>query len=61
MPHLFGLAVLGTALYCAYRALRREMQRIGEELDHDAGKGGDRGRDLVRDPATGVYRPGDRG
>lgn len=62
MPQLIGLAVLGAAVYFGYRMLKREMARVGAELDERTGMK-DKAEQiptLVKDPETGVYRPKDR-
>ncbi len=59
MPHIIAVALLGTALYGAYRLVRREMKRVGEQLDQrpaDAREAETAAR-LVKDPKTGIYRP----
>ena len=67
MPQLFGIAFLGVALYGAYRMIKREMKRVGEELDQQAapkqarsGAGAKTIPNLVQDPETGIYKPEER-
>jgi len=62
MPQIIGIALLGTALYCAYRVVKREMNRVGADLDRQSAAKSDaqEGQKLVKDPETGIYRPEDR-
>jgi len=55
MPQLIGLAFVGTALFYAYRFVKREMNRVGAELDRQAEA--KPVPNLVKDPQTGIYRP----
>lgn len=67
MPQLLGIAFLSVALYGAYRMVKREMKRVGEELDQQAapkragsGTGAKTIPNLVQDPETGIYKPEER-
>jgi len=65
MLRVMTLAALGAGLWAGYRALKREQARVARELettDEDgaqarAPRPAAAPRELVRDPATGVYRP----
>lgn len=58
MPQLIGLALLGGVAWYGYRALKREMERIGRETREAERKAKEarRGKELVPDE-NGVYRP----
>ncbi|MEM9279474.1 MAG: hypothetical protein AAGA76_12940 [Pseudomonadota bacterium] len=58
MPQLIGLALIGGILWYGYRALKREMERIGRETREAERKAQEakRGKELVPDE-NGVYRP----
>lgn len=62
MPQILGIAILGVALYGAYRVVKREMNRVGAELDRQPVKKRETEAvpKLVKDPVTGVYHPEDR-
>lgn len=62
MPQILGIAILGVALYGAYRVVKREMNRVGAELDTQPVKKPDTEAvpKLVKDPETGVYHPEER-
>ena len=61
IPQLVGLAAVGAAAYLGYRVIKREMGRIGAELDRTRTKDGrDSAQKLIQDPETGVYRPENR-
>ncbi len=58
MPQLIGLALLGGVLWYGYRALKREMDRIGRETREAERQAQEarRGKELVRGE-DGVFRP----
>lgn len=57
MPQLVAIVLIGGVLWVAWRALRREMARVGDELDErDRVKSDQKVEHLERD-ADGVYRP----
>ncbi len=58
MPQLIGLALLGGAVWYGYRALKREMERIGRETREAERQAEEtrRGKELVRGD-DGVFRP----
>ncbi len=70
MPQVIVLALVGAGLYAGYRWFARaskemaaELQRTQDELRQRAAGGAiekNLGR-LEYDPASGVYRPADRG
>lgn len=66
MPHVIGLLLIGAGLYAGYRTVVRMAGRMQAELeraDSDAGQAvaeKDLGS-LEYDPASGVYRPQQRG
>jgi len=69
MPQVFVAALLGAGLYASYRWLAKasrlmaeEMQRTQDELaQRAAGRVEKNLGALEYDPATGVYRPTNRG
>ncbi|MCG6858984.1 MAG: hypothetical protein LJE67_13060 [Salaquimonas sp.] len=56
MPQLIALALVGGLGWYAWRALKREMTRVGDELRHDEVKANDQPTVLERGE-DGVYRP----
>lgn len=58
MPQLIGLALLGAVVWFGYRALKREMERIGRETREAERQAEEakRGKELVRGD-DGVFRP----
>ena len=58
MPQLIAMALIGILVFYAWRALRREMDRIGNEVDES-----ERVKSQSQSPAQlekgpdGVYRP----
>ncbi|MEM9330078.1 MAG: hypothetical protein AAGA53_02055 [Pseudomonadota bacterium] len=58
MAQLIGLALIGGVLWYGYRALKREMERIGRETREAEQKASEakRGKELV-EGEDGVYRP----
>ncbi|MEM7214076.1 MAG: hypothetical protein AAF423_00935 [Pseudomonadota bacterium] len=58
MPQLIGLALIGGLVWFGYRALKREMERIGRETREAERKAEEakRGKELVPGE-DGVYRP----
>ena len=62
MGRLILVAIILGAAAFAWRAIRRRQRRIVEALKRtDAEVKTSRTETLVKDPATGVYRPIDRG
>ena len=67
MPHVVGLVLLGAGLYAGYRAFVRvagkmqaELERAEAEAHQPVSIEKDLGS-LEYDPASGVYRPRQRG
>lgn len=56
MPQLIALALIGGVVWFAYRALKREMARVGSET-RDAERGDKRKVDALEKGPDGVYRP----
>lgn len=57
MPQLIAIALVGGVVWVAWRALQREMARVGDELaDRERTKSAEKVEHLERD-ADGVYRP----
>ena len=58
MPQLIGIALVGGVIWFGYRALKREMERIGRETREAERKAKEakRGKELVRGD-DGVFRP----
>ena len=63
MPQLIGIALIGALGYVAWRALRREVNRVSATLrgaERDMA-GADKVPTLEEDPETGIYRPREPG
>ncbi len=67
MPQLLAIVLIGVGLYAGYRWLRRENERLAEQLRkaQEALRRREMRRapkapTLERDPETGVYRPIER-
>lgn len=58
MPQLIAIALVGGAAWLAWRALRKEMARVGEELHEAERVRNDSPTRLERGP-DGVWRPKD--
>ena len=60
MPQLIGLALLGGVIWYGYRALKREMERVGRETREAERRAEEakQGKELVKGD-DGVYRPND--
>ena len=56
MPQLIAIALIGGLGWYAWRALKREMSRVGEELKRDEVKTDNQPTALERGE-DGVYRP----
>ena len=56
MPQLIALALVGGLGWYAWRALKREMTRVGEELKRDDVKA-DASPTVLEPGEDGVYRP----
>ena len=55
MPQLIGVALIGGLLWYGYRALKREMERVGKETRKAEVKS-KKGTEL-EEGEDGVYRP----
>ncbi|WP_350332907.1 hypothetical protein [Coralliovum pocilloporae] len=60
MIQLLPAALIGAAGYLAYKAVRKEMKRVGDEI-READRKANHIPTLERDPETGIYRPRDDG
>jgi len=67
MPQLIIVALMGAGFYAAYRWMKQASETIAAELrraEAELRRGGRIEKDLGRleyDPATGVYRPQNKG
>ncbi|MEM7302417.1 MAG: hypothetical protein AAF468_15140 [Pseudomonadota bacterium] len=63
MPQLIFLAAAGVAVWFGYKAIKKEMARVGaqvREAEKTTAQGGMKEiGDLEKDPDTGVYKPKD--
>ncbi len=69
MPQLLLLAVAGVAVWFGYKAVKKEMARVGKAVrqagEKAGGKASERSEgetikvvaELEQDPETGVYKP----
>ena len=58
MPQVLIAAAVIVVGYCAYRLVKREIGRVGAELDKQRRAGGPKPAEtLERDPESGRYRP----
>lgn len=58
MPQLIALALIGAVIWYAWRALQKEMARIGDEMKETVRKKEPQGRFTALEKGEdGVYRP----
>ncbi|MEM7289753.1 MAG: hypothetical protein AAF412_05205 [Pseudomonadota bacterium] len=55
MPQLIGIALIGGVIWYGYRALKREMERVGRETRKAEAKA--TSKTVLRQDDDGVYRP----
>jgi hypothetical protein len=59
MPQLVAIALVGGLVWYAWRALKREMARIGNEVAEQETKKAAREATVLEKGPDGVYRPRD--
>ncbi len=59
MPQLVAIALIGGVVWYAWRALKREMARIGNEVAEQEHKSAAKHAPVLEKGADGVYRPRD--
>jgi hypothetical protein len=57
MPQFIAIALIGGLVYFAWRALKREMRRVGDELEHHERGSAERKATILRQDEDGIYRP----
>ena len=55
MPQLIGIALIGGAIWFGYRALKKEMARVAEEIKQTEAK--EKAKTELKPGEDGVYRP----
>ena len=58
MPQLLGIALIGGAIWLGYRALKKEMARVADEVRKAEVK--ENGKTELKQGEDGVYRPASR-
>ncbi|MHA1190139.1 MAG: hypothetical protein ACTSSQ_06745 [Alphaproteobacteria bacterium] len=62
MPQLLILAAVAVGGYYAFKFVKREIGRVGSELEKTRRAGGPKPRQtLEQDPESGRYKPRDKG
>jgi len=56
MPQLIAIALVGGLVFYAYRAFKREMERVGRETEKAEKKSSGK---ALQKGSDGVYRPSD--
>jgi hypothetical protein len=59
MPQLVAIALIGGVIWYAWRALKREMGRIGNEVAEHEHKAAAKKAPVLEKGPDGVYRPRD--
>lgn len=59
MPQLVAIALIGGVIWYAWRALKREMARIGNEVAEQEHKSAAGKSTMLEKGPDGVYRPRD--
>lgn len=57
MPQLIALGLVGGLVWYGYRAFKKQMEKVGEELKNAEGKAAMKNVDALEKGQDGVYRP----